>query len=65
MKLEVKVRQAKLAGGGNGHWICGHFGRIDLIGKKKAEKPRREAVGQRGERNSKGGLLSAFTDTQH
>lgn len=65
MKLGVKVRQTKLMGGGNGHWIFGHYDRIDLIGKKTAEKPRSEAVGWRGEKNSKGGLLSAFTHTQH
>lgn len=60
MKLEVKIGQAKLMGGGKGHWILGEFDMIDLTGKKKAEKPRRDAIGQWGERNSKGGLLSAW-----
>lgn len=45
MKLEVKIRQAKLMEGGKGHWILGEFDMIDLIGKKKAEKPRRDAIG--------------------
>lgn len=46
MKLEVKIRQAKLMGRGKGHWIPGEFDMIDLTGKKKAEKPRRDAIGQ-------------------
>jgi len=61
MKPEVKIRQAKLMGGENGHGILGQLDVTDLTGKKQAEKPRGEATGRQGERNSKGGLLSART----
>lgn len=45
MNLGVKIRQAKRMGGGNGHWVLGQLDKIDLSGKKKPEKPRREAIG--------------------
>lgn len=41
MKLGVKIRKAKVMGGGNGHWILGQLDMIDLRGKK----PREEAIG--------------------
>lgn len=63
--LEVKIGQAKLMGGGNGHGILGQLDMIALVGKKKAEKPGRDAIGRRGEKNSKGGSLPACTHAQH
>lgn len=38
MKLGVRIRKAKVMGGGNGHWILGQLDMIDLTGKKNLEE---------------------------
>lgn len=34
VKLGVKIRKAKVMGGGNGHWILGQLDMIDHMEKK-------------------------------